>query len=247
MNTRFGTLCVVSVLAACGGGDSGPSYTPGTVNTAVAGTTATSATGIRTAAQSTDGNSMAGATFGLHGAASSMVSPAAPRLAQIDDVMAAMSAGFKAAADPANAAGDCICNANGCTFDQCGFGGDFLIDGTITISGDNYTFDMSLSGNYQGAVWSYDYTGALTISATLIDGTFTVDGNGTFSGGGQTITYSQDVSVIFDNVTLDSSGCAVGGSVTANISISVEGYEEGNYAVTGTATFGPACGQVSAS
>jgi hypothetical protein len=62
------------------------------------------------------------------------------------------------------------------------------------------------------------------------------------------VNVTWDTEVDYNAISLDAQGCATGGSVHAVVSYSVNagGQGGGAFDVEGTATFGPACGQVAA-
>lgn len=221
-------------LAACGGDDSGGDTGNTQTNPATAGQSVTQTTEITAAIESGDGGSAAAAMFSLNGTASAIVT--------LDP-----SAGARLVApDRRNLVGDCQCDSSGCQFTACGDdNGTFVVDGTIEISGDSYTFDLSMELAYIGQEWQWDYDGALTVTDTLLDGTLDGVGTGTFTNpqDQSTVEFDWSWGLEYNDVALDVVGCAIGGSVDAQVSYSVGGSgAAGNFSGSGHVEFGPACG-----
>jgi hypothetical protein len=145
--------------------------------------------------------------------------------------------------------GTCECVGDSCTFDGCGSGdGSWVINGSISRSGDTYTFDLDMQWDTEGISWSWGYSGSITITATSISGSLSGSGDGTFEYDGGSFSYSFDWSVDYNDVALDAQGCPVGGSVKAQSSYKVKGQgASGSFSGSGTVTFGPACGEATAS
>ena len=120
---------------------------------------------------------------------------------------------------------NCVSTSGGTTtWDNCNFSG-YTLDGTITVSGDQLDIDLSIVFS---AV-TITFQGSLTVTPTLIDGTFSV--NSTV----QSVGFAIDVT--FDVVEL-SAGCPVGGSIIVDPSLSTGQIRSVQ------ADFGPACGDV---
>lgn len=239
-----GFAILLCLVVACGGEDSKPTLM---VNSQNAALVATQFGNIRQSIQASNGAGAVGAAVGLSTLAQTILAPPqATRTAsspQLETVFAAMRAsGEIAAAD----AGTCTCTPTGCTFNMCGSAG-YTINGSIGISGDTYTFDLRLTGSIAGVTWNYTYAGSLTVSATMINGSFSSMGDGTIDSNGSHFEYSFDTSLDINAITLDASGCAIGGSLTIEVDYSVSGTNtggSGSYSGRGTATFGPTCGAV---
>jgi hypothetical protein len=132
-------------------------------------------------------------------------------------------------------------NGDTVTYNNCNYGGggsNFTINGTITTSGDTVTIDLTMVGDYSGQAWDYTWSGTVTVTATSIDGnlSFALKMNAQ----GMDIIY--DVSIDFNAIVLDASGCAIGGGMVIDSSTETGGY--GGYDTSVEVTFGPACGDV---
>lgn len=114
--------------------------------------------------------------------------------------------------------------ANTVTWNDCDFG-TYQIDGTVETSGDEVDVDLTITA---GGV-SNTFTGTLTVTATLIDGTLHVESQV------QQVGFSVDI--VFDNITL-TGGCPTAGALMVQPSFTGNGVREV------TATFGPECGDV---
>lgn len=153
---------------------------------------------------------------------------------------------------PTPMSGTGSCDPASCTFTEYGFGVPYIaisLSGTITRSGN--TLKLDLAYRYLDKLGGFDWkiSGSVKPTATSIDGTFrsrgTADPNSSFFNGDLT----WETLTEYDDISLDPQGCPVGGE-THIINI----YEDptggqGNrnassFDVEGTATFGPACGDV---
>lgn len=243
MRQYKGFAVLLCVVVACGGDEAESTLM---VNPQNAGLVATQFGSIRQSIQASNGAGAAGAAIGLSALAQTLLVPPGSRPAsspQVETAFSAMRASGKTAAVDA---GTCVCTPTGCTFNMCGSAG-YMINGTIGISGDTYTFDLQLNGAIAGVTWNYTYAGSLTVSATTINGSFSSKGDGTIDSSGSHYEYSFDTSLDINAITLDGVGCAVGGSITIRVNYSVTGPNtggSGNYSGRGTATFGPTCGAV---
>ena len=232
-------------FAGCGGGSSGA---PTEANTDQAKLTTSSAVNLSSAFQSANGSSVSGAVQSLSAAAQGSIQAQQPETGFILDAI--RSAEAQAAA---RAAGDCICDASGCVFDQCGQGSGYEVSGTITYGNDTYAIELTMTGDYGGTTYDYTYTGEITITETLIDGTFHSEGTSSFdlSQYGQSGAYDYEYStdVTFNSIGLDG-GCATSGSMDVSVDYHVEGdnIPEGHGDFSGSANieFGPTCGDATA-
>jgi hypothetical protein len=233
MNKKLALALSLGVFAACGGDDDGGSDVEVTSNPAQATATVTQINTFSTAFASADGASAATAAYSMGASAGSIVTPSAEGQARKTGPAFASPEG-------------CVCDESGCTFTDCGdAGGTWEIDGSISKSGDTYTFDYTMSFNQVGYQWTFDTEGELTISATLIDGDLSSDGDGTFDDGqGNSYESSWGWDMTANDITLDGTGCAVGGSMDASVDYSgtVNG-QSYSYSGDATVSFGPGCGQ----
>src|SRR5690606_33718828 len=187
--------------------------------------------------ESGDGSTAAGAMVSFGGTASAILTP------KIEGESSARVLPTVSAAT-----GTCECDDSGCTFDQCGDAG-WSINGTIGISGNTYTVDLELAINTAGVDWAWSYEGEITVTDTLIDGELSGEGGGeiTNPNDGSTVSLDWSWSVNYDSVELDSTGCAVGGTLDATVSYSAGSAQGGgNFSGSGSVEFGPTCGTVTA-
>jgi hypothetical protein len=135
----------------------------------------------------------------------------------------------------------CVTTSGNTTTYNCNYGGGTMT-GSITVDGDTITF-TDLSMTTQG--YSYVFNGTVTVTDTLIDGGFTF--NTDYSG------MQYEITVGYNSIALDASGCPVGGSLDVDVNVDMSGYtgDTGGYDMSGmydfpsvTVEFGPACGDV---
>ncbi|HOU54843.1 MAG TPA: hypothetical protein PLQ97_13025 [Myxococcota bacterium] len=110
------------------------------------------------------------------------------------------------------------------------------VKGYIETSGDTLTVDLTIS---QSGGYELIYSGSVTVTATLVNGTLSFDYKAS------SVTYAVDVT--YNNVTLQDN-CPVAGTLTVDSSYDVaglpSGYGTGNLDATVEITFGPACGDM---
>ncbi len=128
-----------------------------------------------------------------------------------------------------------VVSGNSVTYNNCGYSGS-TIDGFIKVNGDDITIDLTItfsSGGYSG---DYRYSGAITVTDTLVDGALSIDYD--------ISSLSYDMDVRYDAIQLVD-GCAVGGGLRIELDASVSGYGGINAgdAVVEVA-FGPSCGEM---
>ena len=154
---------------------------------------------------------------------------------------------------PYDLTGTCTCDASGCVFDSCSDdAAGFTIDGSIAVDGDHYTFDVTIDQTYASdsdtTTSHLSTSGDITIGATSIDGSVSGDGNTAINltdsdGQQQTITASYNWDLDANQIALDQSRCAVGGSLHACVSArAAANGQSAKYNGCGTVDFGPACG-----
>jgi len=233
MRIYMASLAIVT-LAACGGSDKAP----GTVNAQSARVSINQVGNVNSAMQNSNGGMAASAVAAMTSAGQTIVTPSAPAgLVGLAPDHLPRPLVLSAQTGTAN------CTPTSCTFDNFGDdtpGSSWTIDGTISKSGDTISFDLTYDIESQGTTINWSIDGSVAVTPTSIDGT--VNSNGTATGG-PAGGVSWDVSVHYNAVQLDGSGCPIGGSVTASTSYEAAG--RGIYDVEGTVTFGPACGQTS--
>lgn len=248
LKSLFVSVSVIGAVA-CGGGGSGSSGNT-TANPQAASSTVSSTGMLQSSIGSMNGQSAGNALSAIGSSAQGIVTYAPEgqtgALVQLQDTLAQLHANTNVAMS-SNAPGDCICDASGnCTFDMCG-GSGYLMSGTITRSGDSYTIDIQMTASTTGIEYEWDYQGAVTMSATSIDGNLSGTGTGTVMAGDMTISYDFDWDVTYNAIVLDATGCATGGSLDAHVSFSVDGTGgAGAYSGDATVTFGPTCGAATA-
>lgn len=234
MRILMASLAIAATAAACGGSDKDP----GTVNAQSARTSIDQVGAVNASLAASNGNQAASAVAAMTAAGQSIVTPSAPAgLIGLAPERLPRPLVFSAQTGTAN------CTPTGCTFTNFGDdtpGNSWTIDGTISKSGDRITFDLTYDVTSGGTTVDWSIDGSVTVTATSIDGTVNSSGTTNAGAGGNV---SWDVSVDYNNVQLDGTGCPIGGSVTASTSYTVAG--QNAYDVEGTVTFGPACGQTS--
>jgi hypothetical protein len=230
--TKIGFLAIgVMMMAACGGDDDGGDVT---TNPASASTANSNVTAFTAAIDGDDGATAAGGVFTLNGTAQSVLTPTTEGARQLPVGPAAV--------------GDCTCEGGSCTFDGCGDGSTYTIDGTITTEGDTYTVDLTMAWSFGGNEWTWTYDGALTVTDTSIDGSFDGEGSASFTNPNDNSEFEYEYvwGLDWNEVELDGTGCAIGGTLDASVDYSVSGAQGGgNYSGSGTVTFGPTCGEAS--
>jgi hypothetical protein len=236
MKITSGLVGFVAVLsiAACGGDDDEGSGNV-TANTASASSAVTGVGSFTDSIRGADGAAAGGAVYALGASAQGILTYDASSARQVGGVRAAT--------------GTCECTESGCTFEACG-DSTWTIDGTIGISGDTYTIDLDLAINAGGQAWDWAYDGEITATDTSIDGSLSGDGGGTFSNpqDGSEITLDWSWSVDYNEIELDASSCAVGGSLDAHVDYSAGTSQGGgNFSGSGHVDFGPTCGAATAS
>ncbi len=236
MRTSLLSTSAFVVLTAC---SSDPPAKPhGTVSGTSARTSITSIHDVSTAMASGSASSAAGAVMALTAAGESVVTPSSssPRIA--------LPTAWPKGTTRESLTGSATCTPDSCTFDNYGDSdsyGSYLLNGTITDSGDTLTFDLTLDvTTTEGSLhWTLD--GSLTVTPALIDGSVHSHGSATGSAGSNAYDVTWDVDVDFRSIGLDSSGCPVSGSLSAAVSFQDA---SATYSAQGTASFGPACGDV---
>jgi hypothetical protein len=126
------------------------------------------------------------------------------------------------------------------TYDQC-VSGTLTTDGFIDMAGDTFTIDLS-GVSVDEATATFDYEGAITVTATAIDGSFRykVDSR----QGTSFMKY--DITTTWNQVVL-ADGCPVGGVLTIDgtLDVNFEGLGSGSDSAAVEVTFGPTCGEMS--
>lgn len=248
-NLSFLSLPLVSlalITGACGGD---PEKEKGNVNGASARTSVDQVGGVSEALTASNGAGASSAVQAMTSASQSIVTPAQ----QMPSRIGLIPPTFGKSDILRAATGTAECTPSGCTFTN--YGDDsptngFLIDGTISRSGDTLTFDLSYDVKSPQASVDWTIDGSVTATATLIDGSLHTAGATSGQGGGGVGAFnvSWDIQVEYRDVVLDAQGCPTGGSIYAATTYELADAPQGagGYAVEGTATFGPACGQVTA-
>jgi hypothetical protein len=222
-------LCLIFGLsAACGGGDEDTGNTM--VSPTNAAATVNAIADLRTDLLANDGSAAAGSAFTMAGAASTFV---------VVDPNAA-SVTKKSTIEPkfGNTEGTCECTDGSCTFTDCG-GQGFKFNGTISRTGDTWTFDLTAEfGTGMGLKFTWSFSGEITVTETTLVGN--LKGDGTLDvmseQGSGSITYKWELT--FTDITFDEDGCATAGSMSGKVSYKVEGGDgSGNYAGSGEVTF----------
>lgn len=126
------------------------------------------------------------------------------------------------------------------TYANCVSGGT-TTNGFIDMAGDTFTIDLTATSSGD-AVATSEYEGAITVTATSIDGHFRykVDSR-------QGASYMKyDIRTTYDAIVL-ADGCPVGGVllVDGTMDVNFEGLGGGSDSAAVEVTFGPTCGQMS--
>ena len=234
---------LVVTAAACGGDDAAK----GTVNTTSAKASVEQVGKVNSSMASSNGANAASAVQAMTQAGQSMVTP----MGQAGRQLGLLPETFPRPDLSQAVSGTAECTPDSCTFTNYGDdGAGWKINGTITKSGDTTTFDVKYDVVSAGTSLKWDIDGKLTITATSIDGDVHSHGVTDVQGGSGAgaINVTWDTAVDYQSIVLDAQGCATGGSVHAVVSYDVNagGQSGGAFDVQGTASFGPACGQVTA-
>lgn len=123
--------------------------------------------------------------------------------------------------DPSCVTGD---GTTGWTYNHCEDDGT-SIDGSVKLSGDTVTIDLSISSSSQGSV-KITLKGSITVTETSLDGSLRYDVTASYAGytGGSIHT-----KVDYNQVTF-AEGCVTGGSITIDYSAAgVSGLAEYEY------------------
>lgn len=234
---RLACAALGLVAAACGGDES--DYETRT-NPQIAQQAVWQLGGIGSGVTGGSPDATANGVLGLGSVAQNIITPV------IDEQ------GFRLAPAVVPLVGDCSCSASGCQFDGCATeDGSMTIDGSIDVSGDTYSFDVSLTQSYGTEDTSTETamttSGEITITATLIDGHVAGEVETVLSfsdeDGESRISAWFEWSLAADQIARDPSGCPVGGSLDASVSAEASsGGRDADYSGSGTVTFGPACG-----
>jgi hypothetical protein len=229
--TSLLSLASLALVAACGGGG----HDKGTVNTTSARTSVDQVGAVSTTMTAMNGGGAAAAVQSMTSAGQSIVTPA-----QAQRLIGLMSDHEKGAI--LNATGTADCTPTMCTFTSYGDTG-FTINGTISRSGDAHTFDLTYDIISAGTTLHWEIDGTVTVTASLVDGNVHSHGVTMVEGGSAAgVNVTWDVTVDYNDIARDAQGCPTGGSVHAVTAYSVNGMT--GFDVEGTATFGPACGDV---
>lgn len=141
--------------------------------------------------------------------------------------------------------GSANCTPTSCTFDNYGDSEDgesFLLNGTISWDGTTLSVDLTFDITGDGVTVSWQEQGMVTITPTLIDGSIHSKG----SANAQGESGSWDISVDYESIGLDSSGCPISGALGVSVDVSVSGSQDsGQYSGDATIDFGPSCGAYS--
>lgn len=235
-------ILVASVvsLAACGGG--GEPTHKGTINASGARTSVESVSDVFAALDTGNGEGAADAVMALTAAGQIVV---APGEARVMPVRGMLPSSWPRSKFESSFTGSADCDDTGCTFDNFGDDseyGSYRINGSIRQSGDRLTFDLTYDINYDGFDFHWEMDGNVVANASLIDGEIHSHGDANFESEGKTYDIGWDFDIDYDNITLDGSGCPVGGALSATVAYDVAG--AGSYRAAGSVRFGPACGQV---
>lgn len=120
----------------------------------------------------------------------------------------------------------CECTAKKCTFTKCGVDGEATFNGTIEWSETSLKCDYSIEMKHSALELNFSTTCDLKFSETSLDGTLSSEGSSKYAAAGQSGGSKWDTSMQFDGVKWDKAGKAIGGKVTIEASLEVEGQED---------------------
>lgn len=236
---------LVVCAAACGEDEAAK----GTVNTTSAKTSVEQVGKVNSSMSMSNGANAASAVQAMTQAGQAIVTP----MGQAGRQLGLLPERFPRPDLSQAVTGTAECTPTSCTFNNFGddsAGSAWKINGTISKSGDTTTFDLTYDVVSAGTSLTWTIDGKVTITATSIDGDVQSHGVTDVQGGSGAgaINITWDTSVDYQAIQLDAQGCATGGSVHAVVSYDVKAGNQsgGAFNVQGTATFGPACGQVTA-
>ncbi len=241
---KIAIALVAVAAAACGGDD----HAKGTVNTASAKASVENVNKVQTSMAMSNGANAASAVQAMTQAGQSLVTPAG----QPGRLLGLLPETFPRPDLSQAVSGTAECSATACTFTNYGddaSGSAWKINGTIKKTGDTTTFDLDYDITSAGTSLKWDISGDITITATSIDGSVHSKGITNVDAGSNAtgVSVNWDTTVDYDAITLDAQGCATGGSVHAVVAYSVKAQGQStSFDVEGSASFGPACGQVTA-
>jgi hypothetical protein len=229
---------VGALLGACGGGDD--SKDPGTVNPQSARSSIDQVGMVRASMMSSDGPGASSAVQLMTASAQSIVTPMQQASRLVPWVRLLPPVRVDIARAPT---GTVMCTPTTCTFES--YGDDsttagYIVDGSISTSGDTYTFDVTYTIQTTMSTLDWRITGPVTVTDTSVSGSIhsVGDTSGETMMGGYDVSW--DVAVDYDEIMLDTTGCPVDGTVQAEASYTVNGMAA--YDVAGEVAFGPACG-----
>lgn len=227
--------------SACGGG--GSDYDTET-NPQAASLAVSQLAGISGGVQASSPDSAASGVFQLGSVAQSIIVPVTDQ---------GQTSARVTTPGPYDLTGNCSCDASGCVFDSCSDdAAGFTIDGSITVDGDHYTFDVTIdqtvASESDTTTAHLSTSGDITLGQAIIDGSVSGDASTKIEltdsdGQQQTITASYSWDLDANQIALDQSRCAVGGSLHACVSArAAANGQSAKYNGCGTVDFGPACG-----
>jgi hypothetical protein len=235
-------LLTVALLGACGG--DGPDTKPGTVNAQSARASVEGMSDISQAFDNANGSSAASAVIALTAVGQTLVIPGTAHEVPASAVLPVQWP----KSNTESFTGSAECNASGCVFrdfGDTGTWGSYRINGTISRSGDRYTFDLTYDITGQGLDFHWEMDGDIRVTPALIDGSVSSRGDARVESEGERYDLSWDFDIDYNAIGLDGSGCPVSGSLAATVEVSGSGPSGGgSYRTAGSVTFGPSCGQV---
>ena len=235
---RSSILFVSISVAACTSNHGATSAGPATMTHLSASSATSSVANIRQVRQAMASNDPALALGGVLGFVTIGEESAAGAPAR---VVVQLAPGWEKTA-AASFTGSASCDANSCTFSGFGEstpGLSIQLDGTIARNGDTFSFDVKMTIVTDTVSLDWQIDGALTITDTTLDGHVHAGGTATASSS----TVAWDVTATYSAIQIVND-CAVGGSLAYDVSAVESGASSRSVHVVGSATFGPACGEV---
>lgn len=226
----IGSLVAV-LVAGCGGDDGGginegPSVGAGTANMQAMKEGVKTAADLQTALSAGSGEAVAGGALSL----SSLGMSAATKSGGGGGFGLTVAQALSTINAETGTTGTKECTASGCTFKDYGSGG-FTLTGSLTVSdagagaksvvwnitgsGDSDALGGGSSAFGDDFKFTWNWKGDLTVSPTSLMGAAGGSGKGSGSAQGQSFSFEYGSFVKFNGVTMDTSGCPTGGSMTA--------------------------------
>lgn len=232
-------LWILGLTAGCGGSHGGAATAAtktGVVNQQGAQAVLADTTGLVMALKASDGATLSGKVSAIATAGAQRIVHPGHGLSPQAGMPVTIS----------GTSGTATCDATGCTYADFMVGGftyNGSIEATQQATGTSVVADMTYKGSVTtagsgGETLDWMISGTLVISPTSINGSLQSTGSGHIASDGQTLDYTYDDLVQYNDVTIDASGTATGGSIYARWSATFTGSAQGSQSWEGTVSFG---------